>query len=180
MICGFDDKSGKLYGRGAYEGIKEYASTDQAHPLKSEEGIPMMGAILIGDKTGTFDAREAELSALMEAVTHAHGATGKCGGRYDHLASGLECYDAWIAGHRFFEPPGMLGHLGITLNSHMLDTIGSGRASASQFMLELAPKYPVASAHFEMAAEHFALESAALKSSVRLLNAIRMRCLQLF
>ena len=168
VVCGFDYEKKELYGRGAGAGLEEYARAEQTHPLKSAEGIPMMGAIFIGDKTGQLDAREAELAALKEAVTHAYGATGKCGGRYDSLASGLECYDAWIAGHRFYNPPGMLEHLGVTLNSHMLAVLRSARAAASQFMLELAPKYPVASAHLEMAAEHFALESAALDSCFKL------------
>ncbi len=166
VVCGFDDGKRELYGRGACEGLEEYARAEQTHPLKSPPGVPMMGAIFIGEKVGQLDVREAELASLKEAVAHAHSATGKCAGRYDHLASGLECYDAWIAGHRFYGPPGI--DIGINVNSYMLSTLRTARAAASLFMLELGPKYPQASTHLEMAAEHFAREAEALDSCYKL------------
>ena len=169
VVCGFDDEKSELYGRGSYMGMEEYAQAQQTHPLQSEKGVPLMGAIFIGQKTGQLDARSAELAALKEAVAHAHFASSRCAGTYDHLAAGLECYDRWIAHYRYILP----GHEGLVaadINAWMLSILRTTRRAASQFMLELAPKYPEVSTRLEMAAEHFAREADALDSCFKLFS----------
>ncbi len=168
VVCGFDDEKEELHGRGSYMGLEEYAQAEQTHPLKSDKSIPLMGAIFIGEKTGQFDARAAEIAALKEAVLHAYGASGRCSATYENLDDGLQCYDRWVSSFRYFEPPGYQEHLGITLSFYLLSILQSTRRAASQFMLELAPKYPEVRVHLEMAAEHFARESEALESCLKL------------
>lgn len=166
VVCGFDDEKEELYGRGSYKGLEGYAQAKRTHPLESE-GVPLMGAIIIGEKTGELDAHTAELAALKEAVAHAHSASGRCSGTYGQLGDGLECYDRWIA-HFRYTIPGHPGLVGADVNASILSILRTTRRAASQFMLELAPKYPEVSAHFEMAAEHFAREADALDSCYKL------------
>lgn len=167
VVCGFDDEKNEFYGRSSCISSEEYARAKQTHPLETDKNVPLLGAVIIGEKIGKFDARFAETSALKEAVMHAHGASGRCSGTYPHLASGLECYDRWIAQHRYILP-GHEGFVGADINSWMLSILQSTRRAASQFLLELAPKYPEVSTHLEMASEHFARESEALSSCLKL------------
>ena len=165
VVCGFDDEKNELYGRGSYAGLEEYAHAKQTRPLEGE-GTPMLGALFIGEKTGEFDARTAEIAALKEAVAHAHGASSRVlAGDMVHYGAGLECYDRMIAGHRFF-PEARVARPDI--NAKTLSILRSTRRAASEFMLELASKYPEVSARLKMAAEHFARESDALDSCLKL------------
>jgi hypothetical protein len=116
--------------------------------------------IFIGDKTGEFDARAAEVAALKEAVAHARGASGSW------LAAGLECYDLWITCYR--RKSAFLTNL--PTDSYPLDILPSTRHAASEFMKELAPRYPKAAPYLEMAAEHFARESEALTACQKVLG----------
>ncbi len=158
VVCGFDEETGEFYGRASHAGLDEYARAHETRPLEGTEICGGPHAILIGEKTGSFDARAAEIAALREAVLHAHGASGT---RMPSGPVGIECYDAWIAAYRnkgsFMapNPPNA---------PYLLSILQSTRRAASDFMAELAPKYPEGRAHLEAAAGHFARESVALKA----------------
>ena len=161
VVAGFDDGKHALYGRGSYAGLEAYAEANEMRPLEATEGCGGPHAILIGEKTGSFEARAAELAALKGAVLHARGASAARG-----FAGpvGLECYDQWIASYRAYSSKfGVLAANSPT-DGYVLSILSSTRRAASESMRELAPKYPDAAAHLEMAAEHFARESAALQA----------------
>ena len=156
VVCGFDEETGECYGRGSYAGLEEYARAHETRPLEGTEICGGPHAILIGEKTGSFDARGAEIAALKEAVLHAHGASGT---DMPSGPVGIECYDAWIAAYRnkgsFMAPD-------LPDDSYPLSILQNTRRAASEFMAELAPRHPKARAHLEAAAGHFARESEAL------------------
>jgi len=163
VVCGFDEEQGEFYGRGSYAGLDEYAHAHETRPLEGTEMCGGPHAILIGEKTGSFDARAAEIAALEEAVLHAHGASGT---EMPSGPVGIECYDAWIAAYRnkgSFMAPDLPG------DSYPLSILQNTRRAASEFMAELAPKHPKAQAHLEAAAGHFARESEALTACAEVL-----------
>jgi len=169
VVCGFDETKGTLLGRSPIPG-KEYneASKDR---LADTSVAPAIGIITIGKKVKPFDARAAEVAALKEAVAHAHGASRKL----ECLPAGLASYDYWIAAYEnrgklvraksregkqdlgwvAAEPPDDFYPLLVYPETHR---------AAADFLREIAPKYPAAKAHLEMAAEHFARDAAALEA----------------
>jgi hypothetical protein len=157
VVCGFDEEKGELYGRGSYAGVDDYASADEMRAL----GATAIGggpyALLIGEKTGDFDARAAELAALREAVAHAHQRSEK------PLNRGLECYDLWINAYRYLG--NFMGQEGVPDDRYPLSILPSTRRAASQFMEELAEKYPQAKANLQMAGNHFFEEAEALTAA---------------
>jgi hypothetical protein len=167
VVCGFDEGKHELYGRGSYTAMRvpEYTHADELHALGATDigGGPY--AVLIRGKTGTFDAKAAELAALRGAVAHANTrAAGK------GLPMGLECYDLWIDQYRHqgshMAPTGLPG------DGYPLSILPSTRRAASQFTAELAAKYPQAKANLESAAEDFAAESEALAAAQKLRESI--------
>jgi hypothetical protein len=157
VVCGFDEEKGELYGRGSYAGVDDYASADEMRAL----GATAIGggpyALLIREKTGEFDARAAELAALREAIAHAHRRSEK------PLNQGLECYDLWINAYRHLGS--FMGRDDIPDDSYPLSILPSTRRAASQFMEELAEKYPEAKANLETAGNHFFEEAEALTAA---------------
>ncbi len=169
VVCGFDEEKHELIGRGSYRGLDEYAAAPETR-IAEHEVAPAIGAIIIGRKVGTFDARAAEIAALREAVLHAHGASASI---FPGMPVGLACYDAWIASYQ---------HRGMLIRAKSRDgkqdlgwvAAQSGddfypltiwpatRQAAADFLREIAPKYPEAKARLEAAAGHFERESQAL------------------
>ncbi len=165
-ICGFDDATHELYGRGSYDTMRvpAYTHADELHALGATEigGGPFL--VLIGEKTGTYDAKAAEIAALRGAVEHARTAGGK-------LPLGSECYDKWIA--RYRSPGSDPTVKGLPPDRYPIGILPSTRKAASQFMTELAAKHPAAKAHLELASEDFAAESEALAAAQKLRSAIK-------
>jgi hypothetical protein len=163
VVCGFDEGRKELIGRGSYAGEDEYARAPETRPLRPASDIPLFGAIIVREKTGEFDARDAELSALEEAVRHARSPRDRLMGEAGshplpwRFAEGLSCYDRWI--HSFRVDPQKVPDAG---DRYCLGIYRSTRRAAGEFMRELAPRYPDARAQFERAATHFASEADAL------------------
>jgi hypothetical protein len=161
VVCGFDEEKHELYGRGSYDAMRAeaYTQADEMHALGATEigGGPY--AVLIGEKTGSFDAAAAELAALRGAVEHARTVG-------DRLPVGIECYDQWIAGYQ--RPGSDPAAKGLPPDWYPLSILPSTRQAAAQFMAGLAAKYPQAKANLESASEDFALESQALAAAQRL------------
>lgn len=166
VVCGFDAAEHQFFGRGSYAGLAdEYAVAAETRPVDGADNCPAFGAILVGEKTGAFDARAAELAALREAVRHAHT-------RKDEelrqstqwvFLEGIQCYDRWISD---FESPERTRSMG---DAYCLGVYHSTHRAAADFMRELAPRYPAAAASFERAAAHFAAEADALDACMPLL-----------
>jgi len=166
VVCGFDDEQRQFLGRGSYAGWEEYATADQTRTITCTAICPALGAVLIGDKTGEFYAREAELAALREAVRHAHSRWNqdRLGGDKWVMLDGLLCYDRWISDFRA-DPP-RLPNMG---DRYCFGVYRSTHRAASEFVLELVPRYPEAAEHLKQAAEHFASEADALHEGAELL-----------
>ena len=166
VVCGFDDQAKLFLGRGSYVGREGYARADQLRTITCTDTCPSLGAILIGRKTGRLDARQAELGALREAVRHARSRKGQeelSGGKWVFL-EGFQCYDRWVTDFTSPEKtrgPGDAYCLGVYRSTHR---------AASAFMLELAPRYPEATAALQCAASHFAAEADVLDQCVPLLG----------
>jgi hypothetical protein len=158
VVCGFDDEEKKLVGRGSYVGLDEYAVADETRTLTAA-ARPTFGAILVGEKKGAFDAREAEVAALQKAVRHAHSKSNEdklCGDQWVML-EGLLCYDRWVSD--FEADPPKATNLG---DFYCLSVYPSMHQAAAGFARELALKYPAARAPLERAAEQFAAEAGQL------------------
>ncbi len=158
VVCGFDEGRHELYGRGSYDAMRTdaYTQADEMHALGATEigGGPY--AVLIGEKTGTFNAKAAEVAALRGAVEHARAPGVK-------QAMGLECYDVWIS--RYRHQGNHMTPSGAAPDEYPLSILPSTREAAAAFMHEVAPKYPAAKANLESASEDFALESQALAAA---------------
>jgi len=161
VVCGFDVDKNQLFGRGSYIGLDggQYASAVEDRVLTAEARMHYE-AVLVGERTGTFDAHEAELAALKEAVRHARSTQNedKCGGDQWVMLEGLLCYDRWVGDFR--SNPSKVPELGDT---YCLSVYSSTHQTAGQFLRELAPRYSKADANLKRGAEHFASEAKALK-----------------
>jgi hypothetical protein len=176
VVAGFDDETQQFFGRGSYAGLGEaYAIADQARTTTCTAICPALGAILIGDKVRDFNAREAELSALREAVRHAHSpipndreeSTADQDEGSDEqwvMLDGLPCYDRWV--RDFKADPPRLPTMG---DRYCFGVYRSTHRAASAFMRELVPKYPEARAYLEEASGHFTAEADALHEAADLL-----------
>ena len=158
VVAGFDDENHTFLGRGSYAGLDGYAAADQKRNLTGVEICPVFGAILVGDKSGPFDARAAEIAALQEAVRHARSTEGQdqLGGEKWVMLHGLLCYDRWVNDWANPQKKRTAG------DSYCLGVYRSTHRAAAGFMRELGPQYPQAKGHFERAAASFVAEADAL------------------
>jgi hypothetical protein len=158
VVAGFDDGAYQFVGRGSYAGLDGYAAADQMRLTTCLEVCPALGVLLIGDKTGAFEARVAEIAALEEAVRHANtckelpSPTGEW-----VFLEGIQCYDRWVddlkANPKTAAAMGSRYCYGIYRSTH--------RAAAG-FLRELSVKYPEAREALSRAADAFAAEADAL------------------
>jgi hypothetical protein len=176
VVAGFDDETQQFFGRGSYAGLGEtYAVADQARTTTCTAICPALGAILIGDRVEDFNAREAELAALREAVRHAHSPgipndrdeppTGQdVDGEQWVMLDGLACYDRWVRDFRANPPK--LPTMG---DRYCFGVYRSTHRAASEFMQELMPKYSEAKVPLERASRYFVAEADALNKAAELL-----------
>ena len=159
VVCGFREGQGKLLGRGSYAGLDGYASADERRAITCTDICPALGAIFIGEKASTYDAREAEIASLREAVSHAQSRENedKLGGDQWVMLFGLRCYERWIEDFR--SESSKVPDMG---DRYCLRVYRSTRRAAADFMRELARKYPEAETHLDRAAEEFLAEAKAL------------------
>jgi hypothetical protein len=166
VVCGYDEGKHLLYGRGSYGNMRgaDYVSAEDTRTIKCLNICPALGAIFIGEKVGSLDARAAEVAALEEAVRHARtpgdrpvGGTPEQQTKWS-FRNGMAVYDWWIA----HPPEGW---------DYCLDVTRSRHRAAAGFMREIAPKYPSAREHFERAAAGFEADAQALDECQELLSA---------
>jgi hypothetical protein len=166
VVCGFDDESNQFVGRGSYAGLDEYATADQGRTATCGDICPALGAILIGEKTGEYDARGAEIAALWEAVAHAHSTENveALDGEQWVMLYGLACYDRWIRDFGLDLP-----HLPTMGDRYCLGVNRSTHRTAAGFVREMAIRYPAAQEQFSRAAERFIAEADALHEAAEML-----------
>jgi hypothetical protein len=164
VVTGFDDGEGVFLGWHMHQGPNEgLAKAKQTHAQECVTQFPALGAIFIGEKTGTLDAKAAEVAALKEAVRHAHDrkvttAPGNPG------PEGLRAYDGWVA--RFKQPEGKRD----AGDSHCHGVYRTTHRAAAGFLNEIAPRYPQAADQLRAAATEFAAEADALDSAEPLIG----------
>ena len=166
VVYGYDSKKRQFLGRGSWQGNdKPYAVADEGRTSTCGKICPPQGVILIGRKVRAFDARQAELAALKEAVRHGRSQRNvdQLGGEKWAMLQGIACYDRWI---RDFGDPKKKREMG---DSYCYGVYHSVRAAAAPFLREIAPKYPKAAEHLGVAAKHFETEVESLKKGEKLL-----------
>lgn len=166
VVCGFDDEKKQFLGRGSYAGNdKEYATADETRTAKCGHICDPLGAIIIGEKTDEYDPNKAELSALKEAVKHANSKRGQdeLGGEKWVMLEGLMAYDRWINDFKDPEKKRAAG------DSYCYGIYKSTHRAASDFLKEIAPKYPEVASYLNSAAEHFKAEADVLDQGADLL-----------
>ena len=156
VVCGYDDAEGVFIGRGSYAGNKEYAKAKQGRAAEAVKICPAFGALIVGKKEGSFDARAAEFAALNEAVRHARNSAKSLSGP-EH--EGLAAYDDWIAA---FKKPDKKRDNG---DAYTFGCYRSTRTAASPFLHELASKYPKLKSNLLKAAGEFEKEVATLNEA---------------
>ncbi len=167
LVCGFDDETEEFLGVCTYGGnADEYKRAAQTRMQEAVSICSAYGALIIGEKTGEFDAREAELAAIEEAIRHAYAPRDPF---LQHIADrqipwrfreGLACYDCWARKFRVMtdivpDGPG---------DRYPMGVYSSTRGAAGPFLREIAPRYPEAQAELLRAAEHFDADAGALQT----------------
>jgi len=156
VVCGYDDIEGVFMGRGSYLGLDDYCKAKQTRAAEAVQICPAYGAMFIGDKVGAFDARAAELAAMVEAVRHANNKS-KCLDGPEH--EGIAAYDGWIEA---FKKPEKKRDTG---DAYCFGCYRTTRSVASAFLHEIAPKYPRLKPNLLKAAGEFEKEVAVLKEA---------------
>lgn len=166
VVCGFDEEKGEFIGRGSYTaGHEDWSRAKETRMAEALAICPAFGALLIGERTGELDAREAELSALEQAIRWCHAPrdplldSAKRKGHTVpwHYREGKACYDAWI--HAFRVDPNQTPGTG---DRYCLGILRTTRRAAADFVREIASRYPEAQEQFLNSAEHFDAEADAL------------------
>jgi hypothetical protein len=166
VVCGFDEEKEEFIGRGSYTaGHEDWSRAKETRMAEALAICPAYGALLIGEKTGEFDAREAELSALEQAIRWCHAPEDPLlvsAKKHGHRApwryrEGKACYDAWL--HGFRVDPDTAPQAG---DRYCLGILRTTRRAAADFMREIAPRYPEAQQQFLNSAQHFDAEADAL------------------
>jgi hypothetical protein len=164
VVTGFDEEKAEFLGFGSYTyGHPDVWRAPERRMAKAVEICPAYGALIVGEKTGDFDAREAELTALEEAIRHCHAPRDEAlenAGDDEapwQFRQGKACYDAWVHGYRV--NPRKVPEAG---DRYCLGIYRSTHRMAAEFLREIAPKYPEAANHFRQGADLFDEEADAL------------------
>lgn len=165
VVSGFDEEKKVFLGYGSYRGNDQGpANAPETRLGTCGEICPVIGALLVGAKTKEFDARAAELAALVEAVRHARAprdrflaeiGEGEIPWRF---RNGLACYEVWI--RHFATNPQKVPDGGG--DHYPLNVYASTRQAAPVFLRLIAPKYPEGQVELLAAANCFEQDAAAL------------------
>jgi hypothetical protein len=165
VVAGYDDERKLFLGRGSYAGLDGYAEASQTRPAECLEICPAQGAIFIGEKTGTFDAQAAEINSLKDAVGHAHSDSNadKLGGSDWVFLEGFLAFERWV---NDFKSPDKIRSSG---DAYCYGVYRSTHRAASDYLADLAQKYPMAASRLLDASGHFATEVETLQGGESLL-----------
>jgi hypothetical protein len=154
VVCGYDDATNEFLGRGGYGAMlgKDYVRADQGRMATCGDICPPIGAIVIGEPTGPFDATAAEIAALREAARHARDRARK-----DYPFDGLAAYDKWADHWRAADAkPDWLR------DGYISAVYSSTHAAGADFLKQMARKHRRAGAPLREAAKSLSAEAAEL------------------
>jgi hypothetical protein len=165
VVAGYDDEHTLFLGRGSYTGVDSYAEASQTRLAECLEICPAQGAIFIGEKTSTFDAQAAEINSLKDAVGHAYSNRNadKLDGSDWVFLEGFLAYERWV---RDFKSGNKIRSSG---DAYCYGVYRSTHRAASDYLAELAQKYPMAASNLLDASGHFAAEVETIQRGESLL-----------
>lgn len=166
IVTGYDETEKIFHGRVPWrDGKDEYEKSPWD---KSMEQAGMVGllAIIIKNKSGSFNRREAEISALKEAVRHANDTenTDKINSGEWVFLQGKAALNRWA--DDFSKPEKERG----AGDSYCLDIYSSCHARAGEFLREIAGNYPSAMSSLIDSAQYFDKEAECLQKLFPLLT----------
>jgi hypothetical protein len=165
VVCGYDDEQGIFIGRSSYTGPNSLAKAPQTRAFEARQMTPY-NAIFLGERQGEFNARQAEVSALQDAVQHAHSQLNK-----DRMhgpewvpVEGLLAYERWI--NNFRNPDKKRDNY----DAYCSQIYRQTHRAAAEFLEQIAPSYPEAQNQLQQAAQHFGADAAALTQANALIG----------
>ena len=166
VVAGYNKGRQVFLGRGSYMGLDGYAEAAWTRPRDSLEICPAEGAIFIGEKTGKFNASEAEINSLREAVSHANSSRNveNISGAEWTFLDGLRAYERWA--NEFTTDPQKPRTSG---DAYCYGVYRSTHRAAGNYLAELAQKYPQAGDRLLQAASCFTAEAEILDQAENLL-----------
>ncbi|MDF2542489.1 MAG: hypothetical protein K0S47_2207 [Herbinix sp.] len=140
VVCGYDEENRIFFGRGSYWGpeANEYHTEAWDRAEKAMEICPAFGAVIIGDKKGTYDAKNAEINALRDAVAHARTRKDQPEESGWYSYEGLQALRKWAEA---YSNPGKDRDLA---DAYCFDIYHSTHATAPVFLREIACHFPEA------------------------------------
>ncbi|MEA4832795.1 MAG: hypothetical protein VB118_09320 [Oscillospiraceae bacterium] len=161
VVCGYDEINKIFFGRGSYWGPEsaEYHTESWDRAEKAVEVCPAFGAVLIGEKTGNFDAKRAEINALTDAVSHARTINDEPekGGWYSY--EGIQALKKW---HEAYSNSGKDRDLA---DAYCFDIYSSVHSAAPGFLREISCHFPESAKQLlNKAAEYMEEEAKVFKS----------------
>lgn len=166
IVIGYDETEKIFYGRVPWRDGKDEYEKSPWDKSKEQAGIVGLLAIIIKNKTGSFNRREAEISALKEAVRHANDTenTDKINSGEWVFLQGKAALNRWA--DDFLKPEKERG----AGDSYCLDIYSSCHARAGEFLREIAGNYPSAMSSLIDAAQYFDKEAECLQKLFPLLT----------
>lgn len=137
VVNGYDEGHKLFYGRGTSRSYESNNCEPWDRAARAIEICPAFGAITVGAKTGSFDARKAEIAALHDAVAHARTVKDnpEAGGWYSY--EGIQSLRKWSEA---YSKPGKERDLA---DGYCFLVYQSTHGAAAGFLREIAPKYTV-------------------------------------
>ncbi|MEA4889193.1 MAG: hypothetical protein VB070_06990 [Clostridiaceae bacterium] len=160
VVCGYDQDKQIFFGRGSYWGPEMAGYHTEAWD-RAEQAIdicPAFGAVLIGEKKNPFNARQAEINALKDAVSHAKTIKDKPeeGGWYAY--EGIQALRKWS------EAYATAGKDRDLADAYCFDIYHSTHAAAPGFLREITGDFhETAGRHLEDAAAYMEQEALAFQ-----------------
>jgi hypothetical protein len=138
VVSGYDDEKKVFFGRGSYTGLEGQAPHVESwnRAAKAVTICPAFGAVIIGDRTGEFDALEAEKEALRDAVEFG-------------MREGVAVFKKWAED---YSKPGKVRD---EADSYCFQVYHSTHGAAAGFLREIA-------SHLDESAEKLLMEAADL------------------
>jgi hypothetical protein len=158
IVTGYDETERKFYGRVPWRNGKDHYEKSSWEKPKEEAGLVGLLAVIIKNKSGSLNRREAEISALKEAVRHANDPenTDKQSGAEWVFLQGKAALNRWA--DDFSKPEKERG----PGDSYCQEIYSSCHAQAGAFLREIAGDYPAAAGSLTDAAQYFDKEAECL------------------
>jgi hypothetical protein len=160
VITGYDDRTGEFLGWGSHSNPDDgtYARAPQGRMVETAFFGGLPNALLLSGPVGELDARQAEIAALREAVSHGRSQENvdKVGGDEWCMLQGIACYDRWSSD---WSDPDKKREVG---DAYCIGIYSDTHGAAAPFLREIAPRHGQARRDLERAADSFEAESAVL------------------